>query len=140
MKKSFPFLFLIFSIFSFQSCSLDDDGVNFHYEALKITAAEVPDEFELYGVYDIKVTMVRPDDCTLIEGFDVTKSAVTTRNVVAIGTVLEKEECVENAQEVTQSFKFEVLYTNDYLFRFYTGDDADGDAQFIEVEVPVKGK
>ncbi len=137
MKKSIYSL-LFCGLFLLMGCNNDDDGVSFHYEALKIIRAEVPEEFELYQVYDISVVMLRPDDCTLIDGFDITKPALTTRDVVAIGTVLEKNECTDTNQEVTQSFRFEVLYQNDYLFRFYTGEDPNGDPQYIELEVPVR--
>lgn len=119
------------------SCSLDDNGASFHYEPLVITEVELPESFDLYAIYDIKVSVLRPDDCTLVEGFDVTKSAMTTRNVVAMGAVLDQEECTPLDQEIQDSFKFEVLYTDPYLFRFYTGEDANGDPQYIEVEVPV---
>lgn len=122
---------------TFGACSLDDNGANFHYEPLMITEVELPESFDLYGIYDIKVSVLRPDDCTLMEGFDVTKSALTTRNVVAIGAILDQDECTQLDQEVQDSFKFEVLYTDPYLFRFYTGEDENGDPIYIEVEVPV---
>ncbi|WP_273568745.1 hypothetical protein [Maribacter halichondriae] len=119
------------------SCSLDDDGVNFHYEPLQITSVEVPESFNQYQIYTIKVNMIRPDDCTLIEGFDVTSSDVTVRNVVAVGAILEKPDCQPVDQEVQDTFQFEVLYNEPYIFRFYTGKDEAGEAQFLEVEVPV---
>jgi len=122
---------------AFNSCSLNDDGVNFHYEALEITSVDVPEEFNLGQIYTIKVNMLRPNDCTLIEGFDVTKSDVTVRNVVAIGAILDKPDCQPLDQEVQDTFLFEVLYNEPYLFRFYTGKDANGEAQYLEVEVPV---
>ncbi len=138
MKKSLVSVFLLLLATMLQSCLSDDDGVSFHYAALPILSAELPDEFELYGVYDISVVMLRPDDCTLIDRFTIDKPALTTRDVFAIGTVLEKNDCQATNQEVSQSFRFEVRYENDYLFRFYTGDDANGDPQFLEIEVPVR--
>lgn len=119
------------------SCSLNDDGVSFHYEALQITSVEVPESFDQHQIYTIKVNMLRPDDCTLIEGFNVTKSDVTVRNVVAIGAILDKQDCKALDQEVQDTFQFEVLFNQPYLFRFYTGKDANGEAQYLEIEVPV---
>ena len=120
------------------ACSLnDDDGVNFHYEALKIVSAELPESFTMHQIYTIKANILRPDDCTIVEGFDVTRADTTTRNVVAFGTVLDRENCTALNQEVQKMFRFEVLYSGPYLFRFYSGEDGNGEPQYIEVEVPV---
>ncbi|PHQ59920.1 MAG: hypothetical protein COC08_08110 [Maribacter sp.] len=122
---------------SLGSCELSDDGENFHYEPLQITSVELPESFDLYDVYDIKVTLLRPDDCTIIDGFNVKKPALTTRNIAAIGIILERDDCKTLDQEIEDSFRFEVIYDKPYLFRFYTGDDENGEAQYLEVEVPV---
>ena len=137
MRRLYVAILAITFLTVLNSCSLDDDGVNFHYEALQITSVDVPEEFNLGQIYTIKVNMLRPDDCTLIEGFDVTKSDITVRNVVAIGAILDKPDCQPLDQEVQDTFLFEVLYDEPYLFRFYTGKDANGEAQYLEVEVPV---
>lgn len=42
------------------SCSLDDDGANFHYAPLEIVDAQVPDTFEFGNVYTINVDLLRP--------------------------------------------------------------------------------
>ncbi len=119
------------------ACSLDDDGANFHYEPLQITNVELPESFDLNEVYNIKVKLLRPDDCTLIEGFDVTRGDLTTRNIVAIGAILDNKDCIALNQEVEDSFRFEVLYNDTYLFRFYSGEDENGEPQYIDVEIPV---
>lgn len=119
------------------SCSLDDDGVNFHYEPLQILEVELPESFDLYQVYTINLTVLRSNDCTLMEGFDVRRTDTTTRVVTAIGAILEKEDCETVDQEIQDSFQFEVRYTDTYLFRFYTGDDGEGNPEYLEVEVPV---
>lgn len=137
MKRLYFISFVTALAMTFISCDLGDDGENFHYEALEVTNVELPESFHLYDVYDIKVTMRRPDDCTIFDGFNVSKEALTTRNVAPIGIVFERNNCSVLDQEIEDSFKFEVIYDEPYLFRFYNGNDANGDAQFIEVEVPV---
>ncbi len=137
MKRSYLILCAIILSITLGSCDLADDGENFHYVPVQITSVELPESFNLYDVYDIKVTMLRPDDCTIIDGFDIKRQALTTRNVAAIGIVLERDDCKTLDQEVEDSFKFEVIYDEPYLFRFYAGKDTDGEAQYIEVEVPV---
>ncbi|MFH6603004.1 hypothetical protein ACEZ3G_05910 [Maribacter algicola] len=138
MKRWYLKFVAVVLLGSVGSCSLnDDDGVNFHYEALQILSVEVPESFSLQQIYTIKVNMLRPDDCTLIEGFDVTKSDLTVRNVIAVGAVLDKPDCKTVNQEVQDTFQFKVIYDEPYLFRFYTGEDANGEAQYLEIEVPV---
>ncbi len=137
MKRSFFLLFAILATLSFSSCDLDDDDVNFHFASLQVLSVEMPESFDFNETYKIKVTYLRPDDCTFFEGFDVKKTDITTRNVVAVGYVLDKEACTQVTQEVETSFDFVVLYTDTYLFRFWTGEDENGEQQYLEIEVPV---
>lgn len=136
MKKFVVGLLVVFFGQLFSSCSLDD-GVNFHYEPLQILSAELPESFDMNMVYEIKVTFLRPDDCTLFEGFNVFRTDTTTRKVVVIGAILDRESCTEVNQEVEETFRFEVRYSGTYTFMFWTGEDENGDAQYLEIEVPV---
>lgn len=123
------------------SCSLDDDQTNFKYTTLKTVSASLPDTFELGRVYDIDVKLLRPDECTFSETFDVNRSftdSTNIRTVAAIGIVLNEEGCAEVNEEIEDSFRFEVIYTKPYIFKFYTGENDNGDAEFLEIEVPVK--
>lgn len=123
------------------SCSLDDDGANFHYAPLEIVDAQVPDTFEFGNVYTINVDLLRPDDCTLADRFDVRRSATDSTNVrtvSAIGIVLDKNECDTVQQEIQDSFQFEVIYSKPYIFKFYKGDNTNGEPEFFELKVPVK--
>ena len=40
-------------------------------------------------------------------------------------------------EEVTATFNFLVLYTETYVFRFWTGEDENGVSEYFEVTVPV---
>ncbi|GGW38587.1 hypothetical protein [Arenibacter certesii] len=137
MKRT---LFLLVVIISsvLASCSVDD-GVNYHFEALKVESVEMPESFEYGNIYKIKVTYIRPNNCTYFEGFDVVKEELTTRKVVAVGSVIEDDnaQCTEKLEEVTASFNFEVLYNQPYLFKFWTGEDENGDSEYLEFTVPV---
>lgn len=138
MKRIVMFVFVILAGFIFVSCDLDDDTPNFHFTALQVLEAELPESFDLNETYQIGVTYLRPDECTFFEGFDVARTETTTRNVVVIGSVLtDQEVCAEVAQEISTTFNFQVLYTGTYLFRFWTGEDENGEAQYLEIEVPV---
>jgi hypothetical protein len=121
----------------FMSCSLEDNSVDFHFVNLKIVEVELPESFEVYQTYQVKVTYVKPNNCTFFEGFDITKPDTTIRNVVAIGSELEDASCSQVAEEVVEYFSFTCYYHDTYTFRFWTAEDENGNAQFLEYEVPV---
>ncbi|SMG44005.1 hypothetical protein [Arenibacter troitsensis] len=136
MKRVF-ILLLVASFTLFTSCDIDDD-VNYHFEALQVKSVEMPEAFDYGEIYKIKVTYFRPNNCTFFEGFDVVKEALTTRKVVTIGTVIEdEEECTGSGEDLVATFNFEVLYDEPYLFRYWTGEDANGEPTYLEITVPV---
>ncbi|NDV42190.1 hypothetical protein [Flagellimonas sediminis] len=139
MKKVLMPLLLFVACSWFSSCDLDDDSPNFYFTTLNVVEADVPESFVFGETYDIDVTYVRPNGCTFFEGFDVTKTAETDRDIVVIGSVLtdENRACTEALEEVVATLKFSVIYTNEYHFRFYTGDDENGNATFVEYTIPV---
>lgn len=123
------------------SCSIDDDQTNFKYATLETVSANLPDTFELGKVYKIDVKMLRPNECTYSETFDVHRDftdSTNIRTVAAIGIVLDQEDCAVVNDSIQNSFQFEVIYTKPYVFKFYTGADENGEAEFLEIEVPVK--
>ncbi len=139
MKKAL-LLFLCFITLAINSCSLDDGGVNFHFVPLEIVEAELPDSFALNQTYSVKVTYATPNGCTSFEGFDITESNTAdknVRNVVAIGTELEQQDCPAEVEELQATFSFICLYSKPYVFRFWTGEDENGESEYFEVEVPV---
>lgn len=141
MKRSYVLLCAITLAALSVSCSIDDDQTNFKYTTLKTVNASLPDTFELGRVYNIDVKMLRPDECTFSETFDVVRDftdSTNIRTVAAIGIVLDQADCAVVNDSIQDSFQFEVIYTKPYLFRFYTGDDTNGEAEFLEIEVPVK--
>lgn len=136
MKRVF-FLLLVTSFTLFTSCDIDDD-VNYHFEALQVKSVEMPEAFDYGEIYNIKVTYFRPNNCTFFEGFDVVKEDLTTRKVVTIGTVIEdEEECSGSGEDLVATFNFEVLYDEPYIFRYWTGEDANGEPTYLEITVPV---
>jgi hypothetical protein len=122
----------------FNSCSIEDDGPNFHFTALAITSADLPESFSLNQTYKINVSFLLPDGCTSYDGFDITKEDTTLRNVVVVGAVRTDEvSCTQEVTEQEAFFNFVVIYNEPYTFRFYQGDNSDGEAEFFEVVVPV---
>ncbi len=135
MKKLF---FIVFALMLTLSSCIKDDGPNFYYVPLQIESAELPDSFELNETYEIRVTFNRPDGCTSFGGFDVTPHDLTTRNVVVIGTKrTDAEACTEAIEQESRTFNFRVIHAQTYVFRFWHGQDEDGNQEYFEVEVPV---
>ncbi|SMC38893.1 hypothetical protein [Cellulophaga tyrosinoxydans] len=138
MKKIIAFSLMLFTALTFLGCSLGDDQENFHFVALPITSVEMPDSFVLNETYQIKVKYLRTSDCEYFEGFDIVKEETTVRNVAAIGSKLsDSDDCQEIEQEIETSFNFVVLYNQTYTFKYFTGNDESGEAQYLEIEVQV---
>lgn len=137
MKRFWKGLPVFLLVLLLSGCDVSDDGMSYHFVTLEISGVEVPESFQLNETYEIVVSYVRPNGCTSFEGFDVQSEGHTTRRVVAIGAEFPEEDCSGGAEVVTTSFEFTCLYYEPYLFRFYSGRDESGAAQFIEVEVPV---
>ncbi len=120
-------------------CSLDDDnGQNFHFATLRINNAVLPESFDLNETYEVMVDYTLPNNCSFFDGFEVTQEDTTVRNVVAIGSVrTDQAGCTEETIEAQASFKFTVIHDQPYTFRFYQGENSEGELLFLELDVPV---
>lgn len=137
MKRLILFIGIVAVGLGLNSCN-NDDGVNFHFTALEITSVQLPATFQLGARYQVLVNYIRPDDCTYFEGFDIVKKDTTVRNVVVVGSVIDDKTCVGPGEEMQATFTFEVRYDQTYIFRFWQGEDENGDPIFLEIQVPVE--
>lgn len=130
--------FMACSLFS--SCELDSDSPNFYFTTLDVVEASLPESFTLNQTYNIEVTYLRPNGCTFFEGFDVSKTGETDRDVVVIGSVLTDQDavCTQAVEEVTATLPFRVIFTEEYHFRFYAGQDENDSPVYVEYTVPVE--
>ncbi|OEK06150.1 hypothetical protein A8C32_19155 [Flavivirga aquatica] len=137
MKKLFA-LCLILTLFT--SCINDDDNItqNSHVDILPIESVDIPSEFELGETYPITVSYLRPSTCHIIlEDFAYAKE--NNQRTIAPKTLIINEdncEALEN-ELIEKSFNFTVTSNSSYIFRFWQGRDADGESQYLIVEVPV---
>lgn len=137
MKKRFFSFLVLTMILTFSSCK-KDDAPNFHFVPLSIVSADLPEFFTLNQTYAIRVTYSKPDTCTSFAGFDVTPEELTTRNVVVIGTRhYDQETCAQTIEQGVSVFNFNVVHSQTYTFKFWQGEDEDGNQEYLEVEVPV---
>lgn len=139
MKKLFSVLLLtVVGLFTFTSCELDDNSPNFHFELLPVDSVAVPESFVMGKTYKIKAYYKRPTDCYLSDGFYYEKE-LNTRTFALQAKVLEQNNCapVVNEAPLESSFNFLVTSNGSYIFKFFKGEDAEGNRTFLEYEIPV---
>ena len=136
MKKVFLILGLLAVV---TSCSLDDDGKRIlDYNLQPIVDYEIPDTLIYGNRYNFKIRYISPSTCNTFIDFDY-RYQDSTRFVYVIDARFEDEVCTETPTDtVTKILNFETLNLYDYIFKFYTGDDEDGNPTFITDTIPVK--
>lgn len=132
-------LFLVSLVFLLNSCSVDDDSIAYYYEILPVDSYEMPETFVFGETYPIKVYYKRPTTCHGFDGFYF-KPELNTRTIGIQSIVVGQSDCVsidESTPAQYATLNFSVAYHETYLFRFYKGQDENGEDIFEEVEVPV---
>ena len=127
--------FVIFAVVLLVSCS-DDDSYDYHYELLPIEEAQVPVEFEFGKIYEITVKYISPSDC-YINSDILYEYDEDARNVAVISLVIESNDCETIDFEEELTFRVHALQASPYIFRFWQGDDDNGEPIYLTIEVPV---
>lgn len=121
------------------SCSIDD-GTNydFYLEVVPIDSVEMPEYFLQGEIYQINITYTQPNSCYYFNDF-IYEIDGQHRTIAVVNTVynIDDATCAENPEEVTVHFDFKVMSTETYIFKFYQGQDDEGEDQYYIVEVPV---
>ncbi|MFY7987953.1 MAG: hypothetical protein ACOVNP_03655 [Flavobacterium sp.] len=132
MKK---LILLVSILFLFNSCQLDEN--NFSVEILPVHNVEIPSEFVLGEVYQITMEYYRPSNCHSPYGVYYEKD-LNVRTCAVQNLVEERGNCapVQNIL-VRETFNFHVTNTGNYIFKFWTGTDDNGDDTFITYDIPV---
>ncbi|MFV8346263.1 hypothetical protein [Flavobacterium sp. ZB4P13] len=134
MKK---IVLLTLFVLTLVGCSIDDDQPNYSYEVLPIDSYTLPESFTLGETYEIKLKYKKPSNCHSFQGIYYDKE-LNIRTIGIQTTVLESTDCTPlTAEPIEVSFKFYVTNTGSYIFKFYKGEDANGQNIFEEVEIPV---
>jgi len=137
MKKFKYLLIMIVALTVFVSCSDDDDYHDYHLEYVATKSADVPDEF-IYGqTYRINVTIELPNSCYFYYNQYEYFYEGTSRLIYPIAHVDDGVPCTPNITETTFSIPVQVLQEEPYIFKFYQGEDEDGQDIFLTIEVPV---
>ena len=127
--------FVIFSFIIFVSCS-NDDGPTYHYELLAIEEVILPENFEYGKIYEVSLKYIQPDDC-YISSDVLYEYDNDIRNVAVISTVLDDKNCFPSEFEDNISFKVQALQEETYIFKFWQGEDDNGEPIYLVKEVPV---
>ena len=135
MKKLLLLGFLAFTILS---CNVEDDNIpNFYNEILPVESVTMPEEFQLGQVHEITMTYLRPSGCHVFNDFYYL-SEFNQRTIAIITSVFTDQGCEIFDNEVVEvSFNFQVNETGPYIFRFWQGEDQNGNDTYYIVEVPV---
>ena len=135
MKKLFLLLFV--SLIGI-SCSIGDDSSKYYYEVLPVETYVVPTSFDLGQVYTITLTYKRPTDCHTNPALYFERNG-KIRTVAIQSLVANRDNCeaVPNEEPQELKFQFEVLSNTPYVFKFYKGDDENGESIFESVTIPV---
>lgn len=140
MKKFVTlFILAVITSFTFASCELNDDNSpTYNFEFAVIDSVDVPDHFVLGETKEITVYYKRPSTCHFENGFYYEKN-LNTRTFALQMAVVNNTTCEPIEEEVVSeaSFNFYVSNNGSYLFKFYNGEDANGQNTFLEYEIPV---
>lgn len=142
MKNLKYSLIMIIAIsISFISCSDDDDNDHdYHLEYVNTISADLPDEFYYGSFYDIEVTIELPNSSYYHYGqFDYFYEG-TSRLIYPIAHVDNGIGYNPSIRETTFSIPIHVLQDEPYIFKFYQGEDSDGEDKFLTIEVPVSNE
>ena len=130
-------IILCLTLIFFASCSLNDDDGNFNFEILPVESVDIPTEFALGETYPITISYFKPTTCYAFRDFYYIKD-LNERTVAPINYVFERNDCETlNDELVEATFNFIVTSTGSYIFKFWQGEDNNGESQFLTIEVPV---
>lgn len=128
-------ILLLSFIFLFNSC--EPDGYNYRIDVLPVESVVIPTEFTLGETYQITLRYYRPTNCHSAYGIYYEKD-LNIRTCAVKNLVEERGNCgtLENVL-VEETFNFKVTNTGNYIFKFWTGEDADGNNTFMTYDIPV---
>jgi len=133
------YLVLFIAVVCFVSCSVDDnnDRGGYSFEILPVESVDMPTEFELGEIYPITISYFRPSTCHEFDDFYYLKE-LNERTIAPINYLYEGNNCVAlDSVLVDQTFNFEVTSNGSYIFKFWQGEDTNGESEFLTIEVPV---
>ncbi len=144
MKK---IAFILVTLIALTGCSIDDTETKIGYQYSKIVDADIPESFEIGENYVIEVTYLLPSACHSPVGIDVRRGGTLgeeRRDIYVVGISsydMDRTQCNIQDNDLTETATFTILVDENepYTFYLWNGLNANNEAQFITVEVPVTG-
>ncbi len=130
------YLLILLTAITLSSCSPNDYDENYYFEYITVTTVDVPDEFTHGETYQLHIRYELPDNCTAYYHYDYIYDD-TSRIIATIGIVYDSEDCESEVSEGEYIINVEALQDEPYIFKFWQGEDNDGEDIFLIVEVPV---
>ena len=132
MKK---LILLVSILFLFNSC--EPEGNSISVRVLPVASVDIPTEFELGETYPITMQYYRPSNCHSPYGIYYEKD-LNIRICAIKNLVEERGSCapLDNIL-VEETFNFKVTSTGNYIFKFWTGTDGNGEDTFLIYDIPV---
>jgi len=137
MKQLF---FICITLLFFTSCSVDDsndyNGIDYNFEFIPIESVEIPESFVFDSIHQIRITYFKPTNCHDFYDFYYLAND-NERTVAVINVVYDNSNCEPlEEQLVEKSFDFKATYNQTYIFKFWQGEDENGEDIYLTYEVP----
>ena len=131
-----PF-FICLIAFMFISCSIEDENINSYLEVLPIVSVSMPEYFAHGETYQIDITYLAPTNCHFFNDiyYDLEGN---TSHVAVLNTVVDNGNCETTNIEAQTSFNFEANTTGLHIFKFWQGEDENGQDMYLLMEVTVE--
>jgi len=120
------------------SCSIDnEENINSYIEVLPIVSVSMPEYFEHGETYQIDITYLAPTNCHYFNDiyYDLEGN---TSHVAILNTVVDNGNCETTNLEDQTSFNFEANTTGLHIFKFWQGEDENGQDMYLLMEVTVE--
>lgn len=118
-------------------CSVDE-GESYGYEILPIESIDLPHEFVLNEVYYIDFTYKQPSNCHAYHSMFF--NAEEENRTVGVTTIVyDRSNCTDFIEDniVSETFKFQAIYDQNYVFHIWKGTDNLGEDIYERIVVPI---
>lgn len=137
MKRFFAYLLVALVV---SSCSINDDGPDYHYEFMPIENVDIPESMVVNNTYVINMTYLRPNSCYIYSDIYYSYDDETTRTVAIICSVYDNSYGCDSLEypEYEVPYNFKPTQVGTYTFKYWQGEDDNGEDQYLIREVLVE--
>lgn len=121
------------------ACSLnDDDGIRQQVVVIPIDSVQVPDTLIFGKTEKLSISYTKPNSCYSFYRFQ-TEGRDSIFGIGVVNTVTNAVACDSTSKAEKKDLEFKVLTEGAaYTFKFFQGNDANGEAKYLTKRIPVK--